>query len=82
MADRDRHPLRHIGRAQRKVDATGKVTGKTLFADDLSRPRMLHTKVLRSPHPHASIRGIDTTRARALDAPVRRVPLAAGCGRP
>ncbi len=67
MADRDRHGLRLIGRAQRKVDATAKVTGKTLFADDLSRPRMLHAKVLRSPHPHASIRAIDTTRARALD---------------
>ena len=56
---------RVIGKARRRVDARGKVTGATRFADDLSFPRMLHCKLLRSPHPHALLRRIDTSRARA-----------------
>jgi 4-hydroxybenzoyl-CoA reductase subunit alpha len=53
-----------VGRALRKVDAVAKVTGATRFADDLVLPRMLFCKLLRSPHPHARIASIDTTRAR------------------
>ncbi len=52
-----------IGRANRKVDAVAKVTGVTKFADDIVLPRMLFAKILRSPHPHANIISIDTTRA-------------------
>ena len=58
--------LRVVGKALRKVDATTKVTGATKFADDLFLPRMLYAKLLRSPHPHARIVSIDTTRAAAL----------------
>ena len=42
------------------------MTGETRYADDLVLPRMAHAKLLRSSHAHARIRGIDTTRARAL----------------
>ncbi len=59
--------LRVVGRAQRKVDAVDKVTGQTKFADDLYLPRMLLCKILRSPHPHARILRIDTSRAEARD---------------
>jgi 4-hydroxybenzoyl-CoA reductase subunit alpha len=52
-----------IGKPRRRVDARAKVTGQTQFADDLSFPRMLHCKFLRSPHPHAKILSIDTRRA-------------------
>src|SRR5438477_340205 len=55
-----------VGKAHRKVDATAKVTGITRFADDLFLPRMLFAKLLRSPHPHARIVSIDTSRAAAL----------------
>jgi 4-hydroxybenzoyl-CoA reductase subunit alpha len=55
-----------IGRGLPKIDAWGKVTGETRFADDLDLPRMAFAKLLRSPHPHALIRRIDTARARAL----------------
>jgi len=55
--------LRVVGKALRKVDATAKVTGVTRFADDLFLPRMLFAKLLRSPHPHARILSIDTSRA-------------------
>src|SRR5256886_16655412 len=58
--------LRVVGKAHRKVDATAKVTGVTRFADDLFLPRMLYAKLLRSPHPHARITGIDPSKARAL----------------
>jgi 4-hydroxybenzoyl-CoA reductase alpha subunit len=46
------------------VDGRAKVTGRTLFADDLTLPRMLHCKLLRSPLPHARIRKIDASAAR------------------
>jgi 4-hydroxybenzoyl-CoA reductase alpha subunit len=55
-----------VGQALRKVDATAKVTGTTKFADDVSLPRMLYAKLLRSPHPHARIVAIDATGALAL----------------
>src|SRR2546422_8591414 len=55
-----------IGHPLPKVDAWAKVVGETKFADDLSLPRMAYGKLLRSPHPHALIRRIDTSRAKAL----------------
>jgi 4-hydroxybenzoyl-CoA reductase subunit alpha len=53
------------GRAVR-LDAPDKVTGRALFADDLTRPGMLHGALLQSPLPHARILRIDTTRAERL----------------
>ncbi len=55
-----------IGKSFRKVDAAGKVLGTTLYADDLFFPRMLYGKLLRSIHPHARIRSIDISKAKAL----------------
>jgi 4-hydroxybenzoyl-CoA reductase alpha subunit len=55
-----------VGQPLPKIDAWAKVTGETRYADDLMLPRMAHGKLLRSPHPHARILSIDTTRARAL----------------
>lgn len=56
-----------IGKRLRKVDGAGKATGEALYTDDLALPGMLHGKTLRSPHPHARIRRIDTTKAEALE---------------
>src|SRR5260370_15296088 len=61
----DGDELRVIGVPRRRVDARAKVTGQTRFADDIFLPRMAHCKLLRSPHPHARIGKIDTTRAAA-----------------
>jgi 4-hydroxybenzoyl-CoA reductase subunit alpha len=58
---------RVVGRPLRKVDATTKVTGRTLFADDIRLPRMLYARLLRSTEPHARITRIDTSKAEALD---------------
>ena len=56
-----------IGGRLRKIDGTGKVTGSTLYTDDIVVPGMLHGRILRSPHPHARILSIDTSEAEALD---------------
>jgi len=61
----NRNHLRVIGFPRRRVDARAKVTGQTRFADDIFLPRMAYCKLLRSPHPHALIRKIDTSRAAA-----------------
>src|SRR5436309_3548698 len=63
---------RVIGRALRKIGATAKVNGATIFADDLFFPRMLYAKLLRSPHPHAKILRVDVAKAARL-AGVRAV---------
>jgi len=55
-----------VGQPLPKIDAWGKVTGETRYADDLVLPRMAFGKLLRSAHAHARIVSIDTTRARAL----------------
>src|SRR6186997_456411 len=55
-----------VGTPLPRIDGVAKVTGQTRFADDLILPRMLWCKLLRSPHPHARILRIDTSRAAAL----------------
>ncbi|MBI4317718.1 MAG: xanthine dehydrogenase family protein molybdopterin-binding subunit [Chloroflexi bacterium] len=49
-----------------RVDAPEKATGQARFTCDIILPRMLVGRVLRSPHPHARILRLETTRARAL----------------
>ena len=58
--------LSTIGRPMRKVDGLAKATGRARYTDDIRLPGMLHGKILRSPHPHARILAIDTSRAEAL----------------
>ncbi len=55
-----------VGKRARKVDGIGKATGQAVYADDIQLPGMLHAKTLRSPHPHARIVSIDTSKAEAL----------------
>ena len=59
--------LAMIGRPMRKIDGRAKGTGRARYTDDIRLPGMLHGKILRSPHPHARIVAIDTSRAEALD---------------
>ena len=55
-----------IGESVPRPDAPAKVRGEFSFGSDLVAPGMLFGKTLRSPHPHALIRSIDTSRAAAL----------------
>jgi putative selenate reductase molybdopterin-binding subunit len=59
-------PWASVGKPARKVDAVKLVQGKPAFAADFEMRGMLVAKVLRSPVPHARIRRIDVSRARAL----------------
>ena len=58
-------PMNVVGAPGRRIDARSRVTGQHRFADDLSLPRMLHCKMLRSKLPHARIAAVRTERAKA-----------------
>ncbi len=58
--------LRLIGTPFRRVDGRAKVTGRTLFADDLHFPRTAWVKLVRSTVPHARIKSIDCSSALAM----------------
>jgi len=49
-----------------RSDAEDKVCGNTLYAADIVMPGMLHGAILRSPHTHADLVRIDTSRAAEL----------------
>ena len=55
-----------VGTRPPRHDGFDKVTGAARFGADINLPGMLHGKILRSPHAHARIRSIDTSRAEAL----------------
>ena len=55
-----------VGKSVIRVDALDKVTGTAIYCSDISLPRMLLAKVLRSPYPHARIENIDTSKAEKL----------------
>jgi CO/xanthine dehydrogenase Mo-binding subunit len=55
---------RAVGKPVTRIDGVGKVTGRTVYADDMKLPRMLHARVLGSAYAHARIKAIDTARAR------------------
>jgi carbon-monoxide dehydrogenase large subunit len=52
-----------IGAAIRRVEDARLLTGQGQFVDDMALPGMLHCALVRSPHAHARIAGIDATRA-------------------
>ena len=52
-------PIRH--------DGVDKVTGNARFSNDVNMPGLIYGKMLRSPHSHAIIKSIDTSKAEALD---------------
>ena len=54
-----------LGQPRRRVDGRSKATGQTRFADDIVLPRMLHCRLLRSPHAHALIEAVDASKAQA-----------------
>ena len=55
-----------VGKSVPRIDGKGMVTGQTKYAFDVSFPNMLIGKMIRSPHPHAKIISIDTSKAEAL----------------
>ncbi len=55
-----------IGGSFPRIDGVEKVTGSATYAADMKLPGMLYARLLTSPHAHATIRGINTEKAKAL----------------
>ena len=58
--------LNYIGKSFRRKDGPDKVTGRAVYSQDVKLPGTLIGRILRSPHPHARILRIDTSKALAL----------------
>src|SRR6202045_955909 len=55
-----------IGAPVRRKEDHRFITGRAHYTDDITRPGQAYVFVLRSPHAHAKIKGIDTAAARAM----------------
>ncbi|MCD6674917.1 MAG: xanthine dehydrogenase family protein molybdopterin-binding subunit [Burkholderiaceae bacterium] len=58
--------LSYVGKSCARKDGPDKVTGRAVYTQDVKLPGMLTGRILRSPHPHARIVRIDTSKAMAL----------------
>ncbi len=58
--------FRHVGKSHVMMEAPLVVSGKAVYPSDIHLPKMLHGKLLRSPHPHARIVDIDVSEAQKI----------------
>ena len=58
--------IRGIGHSVRRKEDDRFIQGKGNYVDDVKLPNMLYLALLRSPYAHATINGIDTSKAAAL----------------
>ena len=65
-ADRQQTQYKVIGTRPIRHDGVDKVTGAAQYGADITLPGMLYGRVLRSPHAHARVLSIDTSKASAL----------------
>lgn len=66
ITPKDVATLQYVGRRIPRRDGPEKVTGRAKYTVDIKLPGMLTGRILRSPHPHARILNIDTSRAKRL----------------
>ncbi|UWS09600.1 xanthine dehydrogenase family protein molybdopterin-binding subunit [Phaeobacter inhibens] len=64
--DQRKTDFTQVGTRPNRPDGLDKVTGKARFGADVTAPGMLFGAILRSPHAHARIKQIDTSKAEAL----------------
>ena len=64
--EREETKFKVVGTRPVRHDGIEKVTGQALFGADIDLNGLLHGKVLRSPHAHARVVSIDTSRAESL----------------
>ena len=55
--------MKAVGARLPRYDGVGHVTGRTQYVDDVRVGRTLWVKALRSPHHHAAITKLDTSKA-------------------
>lgn len=60
----------HVNQSIRKTDSMQLLLGKPLFMDDIVPKDALIVKLLRSPHAHAMVKEIDTSRAKNVEGVV------------
>src|SRR5207247_10992988 len=58
--------IRGLGHRVKRKEDDRFIRGKGTYIDDIKLPGMLHMAILRSPYAHATITGIDTSKAQAL----------------
>ena len=66
-------PRRWLGKSLNRVEDPRFLRGQGRYLDDITLPGMLHAAVLRSPHAHARIVSVDTSKAETLPGVVRVV---------
>ena len=76
--------FKSVGTRPIRPDGVDKVTGRARFGADMQAPGMLVGRILRSPHAHAKIRKIDTSKAEALPGvkaviTSKDIPVQQGC---
>lgn len=59
-----------IGKPTPKLDAGDRVSGKSVYGQDIELPKMLHGGILRAKYPSAKIKSIDVSKAKSLDGVV------------
>lgn len=66
IGNRPVHNFSIVGKKVPRIDSVAKAKGEAKYVGDMTLPRMLYGKILRSPYPHAKILKIDTSKAKAL----------------
>ncbi len=69
----DKPDFRFIGKPIRRAEDERLITGKGRFSDDFLLEGQTYAAMVRSPYPHARIRGIDTAQARKNAGRARRL---------
>jgi CO/xanthine dehydrogenase Mo-binding subunit len=67
MSESEVRTFKYIGTRVVRPDGVDKVTGRANYGADYTLPGTVHGFVLRSPHAHARIRRIDTSKAELID---------------
>ena len=65
----------NIGRSVTRLEAREKVTGRAEYVHHLRLPGMLYGKIFRSVMPHARIKSVEASAARALEGVFRVVTI-------
>lgn len=68
-------PIGNVGRSVSRLEGREKVTGRTEYVHHLRLPGMLYGKIFRSTMPHALIKSIDVSAARAVEGVFRVVTI-------
>ena len=59
-------PFQGIGASMKRKEDLRFLSGRGNYTDDMNRPNQLYVHFLRSPHPHARLKGVDPAAARAM----------------